>query len=281
MKNKYIFSIAFALLFEMNAQAQIVNSGFENWTNLTPNEPTDWLTPNIAAGGVEIIPVTETTDKHSGTKAVKGEVINFGSAIAPLIQSGEGGEGFPISQRYASCNLFYKFAPVSGDRFGVNVVLKKDGNPIGSGAVALPATVSSYTGLSVPLTYFGTEIPDSVIIQITIIGPNTGSDYHIGSIMFVDDITMNGVASIADLSQTASAKSYPNPTNDFLNIPLENKSYTKITVYDVNGMEVEQIKLSEMTLENMILNVSKYQKGFYIYELFGKSGLRREKFQVK
>lgn len=281
MKNKYLFSIACALLFGMQTQAQILNSGFENWTNQTPNDPTDWLTTNIAAGGIQIIPVTETTDKHSGTKAVKGEVINFSGAIAPLIQSGLDGEGFPISQRYGSCDLFYKFTPVSGDRFGVNVLLKKDGNAIGSGAVALPATVSSYSSLSVPLSYFGTETPDSVVIQITIIGPNTGSDYHIGSVMFVDDISLNGVASIADLSQTNTPKSYPNPTNHFLNIPLENKSYTELMVYDVNGKIMDQIKLSEVTLDNMILNVSKYQTGLYTYELFGTPSVRREKFQVK
>lgn len=279
MKNKYLFSIACALFFGANTQAQILNSGFESWTNQTPNDPTDWLTTNFAAGGISLTPVTETTDKHSGTKAVKGEVLNFGSAVAPLIQTGNGGEGFPISQRYGSCNLFYKFTPVSGDRFAVNVVLKKDGDPIGSGAVALPATVNSYTALSVPLTYSGPETPDSVIIQITIIGPNTGSDYHVGSVMFVDDVTMNGTASLTDLTNFRQ-RAYPNPAETALNIPLEDKSFSELIVYDVNGEVVEQIQVSEST-STLVLDVSKYHSGLYTYTLIGKLGVHREKFLVK
>jgi hypothetical protein len=133
-------------------------------------------------------PVTKATAAHSGSFAVRGEVISFfGQTISPILQSGADATGFPITQRYESVDGFYKFAPVGGDRFGVNVVFEKEGNVVAQGASVFPA-VAVYTGFSVKMIYQTAEVPDTAIIQMQVFGPVTGPDYHVGSVMFVDDI---------------------------------------------------------------------------------------------
>jgi hypothetical protein len=82
---------------------------------------------------------------------------------------------------------FYKFAPVGGDRFGVNVAFEKEGNVVAQGAGVFPAT-AAYTAFSVKMVYQTAEVPDTAIIQVQVFGPVTGADYHVGSVMFVDDI---------------------------------------------------------------------------------------------
>ena len=134
-------------------------------------------------------PVTKSTAAHSGSYAVRGEVVSlFGQAFAPILQSGADATGFPITQRYDSVDGFYKFAPVGGDRFGVNVVFYKAGNVVAQGASVFPA-VAAYTAFSVKMVYPTAEVPDTATIQIQVFGPVTGSDFHVGSVGFVDDIT--------------------------------------------------------------------------------------------
>ncbi len=51
-------------------QAQIPNSGFEDWTN---GEPNGWYTSNFPP---LIVNVTQTNISHTGNWAAKGEVID-------------------------------------------------------------------------------------------------------------------------------------------------------------------------------------------------------------
>ncbi len=167
-----------------SVRAQVPNGGFELWTDACTI--VDWANSSVC--GV-MTPVTKSTAAHSGSFAVRGEVISFfGQAISPVLQSGADATGFPITQRYESVDGFYKFAPVGGDRFGVNVAFEKEGNVVAQGASVFP-TASAYTAFSVKMVYQTAEVPDTAIIQMQVFGPVTGADYHVGSVMFVDDVT--------------------------------------------------------------------------------------------
>lgn len=173
-----------AMLSVIPLSAQIPNPGLESWTDCDPD---NWATSNVC--GV-LLPVTKSANAHSGSAAARGEVVAFfGTNVGPILQSGAGGEGFAISQRYPSVRLFYMFSPVGGDRFAVNIAFFKGQSPVGQGAVALPAAVAVYAQLEVPITYTSNDVPDSATIQISIIGPVTGSDFHPASVMFVDDLS--------------------------------------------------------------------------------------------
>ena len=164
--------------------AQFPNNGFENWTDC---EPDGWVSGNVC-GLLE--PITRSTTGHSGSFAARGEVIGFfGKNIAPVLQSGPDGTGFAISERFASVEGNYVFQPVGGDRFGVNVAFYKGGVVVAQGAVAIATAVSSYTPFKVTMNYVSQDIPDNAVIQILIVGPVTGIDYHLGSVMFVDGLS--------------------------------------------------------------------------------------------
>jgi len=184
----YLRSVGVGLLLAAasagSVRAQVPNGGFELWPDACTIE--GWSSSSVC--GV-MAPVTKSTTAHSGSFAVRGEVISFfGSAFAPILQSGADGEGFPITQRHESVDGFYKFAPIGGDRFGVNVAFQKGGSVVAQGVSVFPAS-AAYAAFSVKMVYQTAEVPDTAIIQIQVFGPGTGSDYHVGSVVFVDDLT--------------------------------------------------------------------------------------------
>ena len=185
-------SVRAALLLSLVATAQVPNASFEQWTGCVPDE---WATGNVCG---LLTPVTKSSTAHSGSWAARGEVVSFfGQPIQPVLQSGPTGEGTPISQRYVALQGSYLFSPLGGDRFAVNVVFLRNGDVVAQGAVANPAAAGTYTPFTVTMNYVSPDVPDTAIIQFQIVGPVTGSDFHIGSVMHIDSLayTTNSVSS--------------------------------------------------------------------------------------
>lgn len=187
MRKSFIAAIA---LICVSGFGQVPNGGFEVWPSDCELEA--WSINSVCD---VMMPITRTTEAHSGSFALRGEVISlFGQVtMQPVLQSGEDATGFPISQRYTSVDGFYRFAPVGGDRFGFNVAFYKGETVVAQGAKFFPATTgTAYVACSTPMVYQTEDVPDRAIIQVQIIGPVTGSDYHVGSVMYLDDVTFGG-----------------------------------------------------------------------------------------
>ena len=187
-----LLTLGATLMVSRTVSAQLLNPGFEDWSDCLPD---NWATPN--ACGV-ITPVTRSTSAHSGAFAARGQPVAFGPVtVQPVLQNGPEALGVAISQRFAAVRGYYKFAPVGGDRFAVDVVFSKNGQPIAVGSIAIDTPATTYTAWEVPVAYQSTEVPDNATIQIQIIGP-TGPDFHLGSVMFVDDVGFTGGIGDAD-----------------------------------------------------------------------------------
>lgn len=281
MKKNMIFLITFICGIGITTNAQIPNPGFENWTS---GDPDGWVTSNAFPAG--LVNVTQTTDNHSGSFALRGDVVDFmGTPTAPVIQSGPGGTGFTISEKYLSFLLFYKFTSVGGDKFSVNVTFEKSGNIIAQGAVALPSTVSAYTLLAVPLHYTTNDVPDLAIIQILISGPVTGPDVHTGSVMFVDDLSFSLLLGTENISAPdLIGKCYPDPSADIINIPLnENVSGEVILkLFDTYGKEVKKIAGQPQQKGKSVFqfSVEDLSPGLYFYSIIGQNKHYHGKFTV-
>ena len=65
----------------------------------------------------------------------------------------------------------------------------RNGTIVARGAFANPATVGTYTPFTLDMNLVSADVPDTAIIQILIVGPVTGVDYHAGSVMQVDSLT--------------------------------------------------------------------------------------------
>ena len=264
----------------MASSAQIPNNGFENWT---AGNPDGWATSNVFPAG--LVTITQTTDSHSGNYAVKGEVVNFmGTPMAPIVQSGPEGTGFAISQKYQAFEVYYKFTSVGGDKFSVNVGFEKAGSPIAQGAVALPQNVGAYTYLSVPMNYFVDDVPDWAIIQISITGPVTGNDVHVGSTMYIDDLAFSLETGLANRQpQVNLAKCYPNPATDILHISFNEELTGEILikVTDNLGNEIKRIDSNLRYGDNDLqLSVAGLPSGLYYLMVQSKDKYYTGKFSI-
>lgn len=268
-----------ALIFgtAVTTHAQIPNPGFESWS---AGDPTGWVTTNVVPAG--LVNVTQTSDSHTGPSALQGEVVDFFSTpMAPVIQSGPGGTGFAITERYGSFDLWYKFTSVGGDKFSVNVALEKNGNPIAQGAVALPQTVTGFTQLSVPLAYTTGEVPDRAIIQLSITGPVTGSDVHTGSVMIIDDLLFSFATGITDKhAATLPGRIYPNPSSGSINLDIQQgiqEGTIAVTLYDLRGRQVfsQTIPAADQTVDLQLPD------GVYVIKVQAGDLARRELLTIR
>ena len=229
-------------LLSAAALAQIPNGTFETWSS---GEPAEWVTSN---GIPSFTTVSQSSTAHGGSSAARGEVILFSATIIqPVLQSGTDGSGFPYTQRSANFTGYYQFSPVSGDRFGINVILMSGGNAIAIAAAALSTTVSSYSQFSVPFQYFSGATPDTCIVQIQIIGPGSGADAtpHVGSFFLLDDIAFSGTTNVAGANVVSPirfnlSEAFPNPFNPSTTISfsVETNGYTSLQVCNVLGQHV-------------------------------------------
>ena len=74
--------------------------------------------------------------------------------------------------------------------------------------------------------------------------------------------------SVIELDNFGKLSTFPNPVNEKLNIQYElvNVNQPQLTVYNILGVEVETLRISNLT-GNSTVNTSQYAEGIYIYVL--------------
>ncbi|OGB60071.1 MAG: hypothetical protein A2Y94_06010 [Caldithrix sp. RBG_13_44_9] len=266
------FSLLFILSFSAVLFSQIPNPGFEQWTAGNPNE---WLTTNIIGFG---IPVTQTSPGHSGSWAVKGEVITIlgGDTLVPWIVSGPFGQGFPVSERHGAVTGYLKFSPVGGDEFAIVVLMYNSNNAVGSGALFVPTSSSNFIQFSVPIEYFSGDIPDKCIIEIVIDNtqgnlPNPGSYYILDDLAFSAATDINNEPSSGLPADFELLQNYPNPFNPTTTIKysLPTSSSVRIEIFNITGQLVSVLadNSQEAGYHTITFDARDLPSGAYFYKL--------------
>ncbi len=265
----------FCFLFACTTQAQVPNAGFENWTG---GEPDGWVTSNVSP--ISVIPVTKSTDAHTGSSSLKGTVVPMyitGTPVAPVIQAGAGGQGFAVSVRSASVTGYYKCSLLSGDRLGLNFGMFLGTTGIGVGAQAITASTSAWTAFSVPIVYVAPGTPDNCVLQIQILGP-TGTDDHMSSWFEVDDLALSGTSGVLPETGPASyslAQNFPNPFNPTTTIrySLAHRSQVTLAVFNALGERVATLvnEMQESGTHDARFDASGLASGVYFYRLLAGS----------
>lgn len=284
MKQKFIPSILIFVLMLLStsyAQNEILNAGFENWNN---GKAQHWLSTNIPNNIATN--VTQTTDAHSGSFAITGEVqLVFNADFVPGIFTGYNESvvesGFPVTQKYQSFSGYYKFIR-GGSIQDVFLVVATLTNQSGGVRIAeaemelLPA--GEYTFFDIPFVYDPANLSmDPEVVHISIVIDETpDGDVNQGSTFFVDDLSFGGTTSVglnSDIipNQFKLEQNYPNPFNPTtqINFSLPEHSNVELSIYNMLGEKVATLLNENLQAGNYSTNwnAENISSGNYIYRI--------------
>ena len=223
--------------------AQVPNGGFEEWGD--PN-PDDWWTSNLAGLFTN---VTETSDANSGSSALRGEVVEFGGTpLQPTIVAGSYLQGFAVSERHSAVEGYYKLDAIGNDQIEVFVSMSSGETFLGSGAGFMTEAGDDWMHFSVDIQYIQDGTPDLCFLSIGVVNPS-GDFANVGTVMYLDDITLDGVVGIetgigANIPvELALYQNYPNPFNPSttINYQLPLASSVELAIYDLQGRKVREL----------------------------------------
>ncbi|HXC05329.1 MAG TPA: T9SS type A sorting domain-containing protein [Bacteroidia bacterium] len=288
--------------------AQPPNAGMEVWgSNPTlnePQEPTGWVSENVFCsafiGPTNPVSVTQYAPAFAGSHAaqIKTVVIPPPSSNNPAYPTipdtvGELVLGtVQISSPYLLAGAAYtdkpmtftfqsKYTAVGLDSAYVVIRLSQYSggvrNIIALNAVNIPPS-AAYTAQSFNLTYFNSGIfPDSLAIAFY-------SSYHrkdarANSVLVIDSLHFSGTVGIEEYQNLVHFNTYPNPAHSVLNITTDAKLVDHVSVCDLSGRLVENVRISS---DYTVLNTSNYPAGMYMYNAINKEGViqARGKFSV-
>lgn len=266
MRALFIFS--FLLPIIVFSQNPVPNPGFEFWTQ---GEPDEWRTNNSLPTQITI---QSTIDANAGNYAAEASVIDLTGTIIPPFLSAEGanGTGFPVSVDYTTLQCWYKVNLVGGDEFIVSVVMYDDSsNAIGSADVAITASASTFTQLSLPINYPVSTNVASCIIQF-IAADSTGIvTAHLGTSFIIDDVELTGINSSGQEKRDIFLNVYPVPASDYIFVDTDflQDGPAVITILDCMGKMVvqEEVQVSKMNYDKLRINFPGMSAGLYFLQL--------------
>lgn len=275
------------VLFPITSKAQIPNSNFEDWSmNSDILMPANWMFN--AVEGIAI-PVTRTTDCHSGTYGARGEVLSVGvppveTLLTPILISippGSDNIGFSVTERHYALTGFYQYYPVDGDKFQITVIMFHDTTGIGIGALSVEAGAIEHTPFSVDINYTTEEIPNYCMITFTICGPTGSNDYHEGSNFLVDELTFDTPVllyhGLGNYNyQFVLQQNYPNPfgSETEINFQVPHNINVKVKIFNILGQEINELADRKFAKGKHSLkwngrdyNGRKVSNGIYFYQI--------------
>ncbi|MBK7111962.1 MAG: T9SS type A sorting domain-containing protein [Flavobacteriales bacterium] len=220
--------------------AQVPNGGFESWSG---NVPDNWSANNLAPLSFYVI--TPSPDARSGAFAARGEVLQnpiiSSQVVSPTMQIVGGA---PVTEDVPSISGWYKFSPTQGSTrlvVGANV-LDVNGLVTGVGVGTYANAQSDYTAFTVAIDYsIGGNDPAAAVMISFIIADDVPAG-AVGSWYLVDDLTLDGVASIKDrfLTDALVGTPYPSPfaTRTVLPLSMTAASMVRADVVDLLGRPV-------------------------------------------
>ncbi|GAB4457560.1 MAG: hypothetical protein Fur0028_12060 [Bacteroidales bacterium] len=287
MKKMLLFvSACFISMNFLIAQPTIPNNGFETWTDtITPGS---WGTSNLSLGFFSFAPVTQTTDNHTGSYAIKLKTINAtligmlpGIAVTGSFDMLTGiTGGVPMNVKPESFSGWFKYNNVNGDTMAIMVIMTKwngtSRDTIGIGGVMTNQTVSSYTPFNQPIQYDpATVVPDTFQI---ICASSAGYAPQENSTLYVDDLSFVGTLGEKMPLAMFMQKVYPNPSDGLFNLTLADNEVYTVNVYNMMGQKIYE----KHNVENQqLIDIKGYPKGIYYIEVSNGEYKRSHKVTIQ
>ncbi|MGI4874984.1 MAG: T9SS type A sorting domain-containing protein [Janthinobacterium lividum] len=302
-------ALAGALLSHEYAQAQTINNlNLDAWATRNGVEaPANWLTTDDdfayafgqPLGTFNFGAVTKTTDKHGGTYAAKLTTgnVTIGTSSGPvpgeLILGAKTGvysylgycvSGTPLAARPAQMQFYYKLtgSAVAADSALALVYATKTTNGvpavIGRGYQFLLTPTTTYTQLTVPITYSSTNTatPDSIHV---VFSSGYAENVTAGTALFIDDVTISGVNLSAQAAAGIQEKLTvsPNPGTGgrfIIHSPDAPKLASgSLIVSDIMGRTVVHQSAQTLPSGERELDLSALPVGTYLLRLDSEQGI--------
>ena len=264
MKRLLTLLLALNFLGSANAQTTLFEEGFENWSSLTGFEdPNGWTTSNFLYGFLLSAPPTvlKSTNAAQGTYAAKLIAVNVNDSTRV---GGFMTYTIPFTGRPTNISGSHKFTS-NGDTLTFACLFTKfdptgdTSVTIGGYGLELTQTVSNYTNFSFPIQYQTTENPDSLVFFILPTNLAVSNEFE----YFIDNIKLEGPASIFTAEDNKSIGIYPNPSNQSFFIPAQ-KATALVRLNDVSGKLIQEVTLVAGEKE---VSTAQLANGVYFVEL--------------
>lgn len=284
-----IFSVIFLFLGVnlLNAQPTIPNNGFEQWTDTIT--PVSWGTSNLSLGFFTYAGVTRTTDKHSGSYAIKLKTINVpllgmlpGVAVTGnlnLLGAGITG-GVPTNgQKPESFAGYFKYNSVNGDTGGIIVIFTKwngtTRDTVGMGGIMVNSSVTNYMSFNETIMYNLPQIPDTFMVICISSGGYTPQE---NSTLYVDDLAFYG--SLGEKMPLAMflQKVYPNPSDGIFTLSLADSKIYTVKVYNVLGQMVYE---KDNVVNQLVIDLKDQPRGIYYIDVDNGEYRRTHKVTIQ
>ena len=263
-RTSHLSSVVAFLLFT-SASAQIPNGGFESWVDEgTYMDPAGWLTYNDIY--TDSGPVITVEQGFPGAVGAYCAVITTQAYqdLTGAVQGWLSINGFTYAGRPALLTGQWQYAIQPSDTGVVSVALSKWNSvlntraPIAFGEMKVTGDLMGWHPLSVPLTYYSEEVPDSAYIQF-VSSINFG-DPVVGSFIKVDDLAFAGTMGVQDQSAVTDLRIFPSPATNILNVVAGQRIH-EVKVLDITGRCVMQRKAAA---EAITLDVAPLRGGRYL-----------------
>jgi len=233
--NTVLAALLFPLL--LNAQDEIPNPGFEDWSG---GEPVGWNTINQSILGTTFTPVTrDMTNPHGGTSCARLEtitqnvflvgpvtmpgVLSLGEIVLDILNmTGTVEGGVPVSGAPVMLRGYYRYQPGLGDSCVIGIGLSRwngtSRDTLAYSYRTIGGATPSWTEFSVPVEYFIQAEADTMNIMFVSSNLLTGF-MTTGSKLWVDDLWLEyGTVSVQETGRSVSLRASPSPEGGRLNV---------------------------------------------------------------
>jgi len=180
--------------------------------------------------------------------------------------------GIPLTSFVTQVQGKYKYAGVEGDSatffaYSFRHPEGEDPDTVAMGATFLH-DAAEWTDFSFPVYQISPNTPDTFNIQILSSGP---SNFIVGSVLYVDDISISITTNVDETKEETSVTVYPNPTTDKVNFEVSStENNREIIIYDLTG---RMITRSAFTNKKVTVDLDKFPQGVYTYRLMSENEL--------
>ena len=283
-----VLTVLIAITIKVNAQ--IPNSGFENWTTVGSYEnPDGWVNCNGNGNG---IPVTQSSDHYPanvGTSSVRMENYATGATtgcstmgfINTALHLGYNGPSFPITGHPSSFCGYYKFLPQNNDTMTISCGLYLNGAMVAIATLTTSNTVSNWTSFTIPFSSYTTA--DSANAGLcAFYSFNSAPKAQGNSILYVDNLSFdNLITSVQEQTdKNTLLNMYPNPASDIITLNIDNTNNAELTlnIYNVIGTLVKSETLKQ---NNRQINIRDLSNGVYMVSIKTKDWTESQRLIIQ